>query len=99
MTESIFFNAHHSPIGAFASFTLGYRGAKGGLGLEIGKPANQNVFIGLQSADGSGYEALPFFADAVDVIDESARYVSVYFPENIRLAQKMIKRTQLTSLG
>jgi hypothetical protein len=71
MTDRIFFNAHHSPIGAFASFTLGFRGAKGGLGLELGKPADQNVFIGLQSDDGSCYEALPFFADAED---ESARY-------------------------
>ena len=71
MTDSIFFNAHHSPIGAFASFTLGYRGAKGGLGLELGKPADQNVFIGLQADDGNYYEALPFFAHAMD---ESARY-------------------------
>ncbi|MCU6795051.1 glycoside hydrolase family 52 protein [Paenibacillus sp. WQ 127069] len=74
MTDRIFFNAHHSPIGAFASFTLGFRGAKGGLGLELGKPADQSVFIGLQSDDGSLYEALPFFAEAVDAVDESARY-------------------------
>mgnify|MGYP005838772085 CR=1 FL=1 len=45
--KNIYFNAHHSPIGAFASFTLGYRGAKGGLGLELGKPADENVFIGV----------------------------------------------------
>ncbi|MBB3112134.1 hypothetical protein FHS18_004212 [Paenibacillus phyllosphaerae] len=66
-----FFNAHHSPIGAFASFTLGYPGAKGGLGLELGKPADQNIYIGLQSADGSCYHALPFFDKGVD---ESSRY-------------------------
>lgn len=54
------YNAHHAPIGAFASFTLGYKGAKGGLGLELGKPADQNVYIGLQSRDGDNYQALPF---------------------------------------
>ncbi|GHO47973.1 glycoside hydrolase family 52 protein [Ktedonospora formicarum] len=67
-----FFNAHHSPIGAFASFTLGFPGAKGGLGLELDGPANQNVYIGLQARDESYFEALPFFAAAEE--DESKRY-------------------------
>lgn len=71
MTNSIYYNAHHSPIGAFASFTLGFRGAKGGLGLELGKPADQNVYIGLQSREGDVYEALPFFGAAED---EASRY-------------------------
>jgi xylan 1,4-beta-xylosidase len=69
--KNIFFNAHHSPIGAFASFTLGFEGAKGGFGLELGKPADENVFIGLQSRDGRYYEALPFFEGASD---EASRY-------------------------
>lgn len=51
MIPSIYFNTQHSPIGAFASFTLEARGAVGGLGLELGKPADQNVFIGV--ADGN----------------------------------------------
>ena len=60
--NNIFFNAHHSPIGAFSSFTLGYKGAKGGLGLELNKPADQNIFIGLESRDRQGsFEALPFY--------------------------------------
>lgn len=70
-SKSIFYNAHHAPIGAFASFTLGYKGAKGGLGLELGKPADENIYIGLQARDGEHYEALPFFAATED---ESARY-------------------------
>lgn len=41
--NTIFYNAHHSPIGAFASFTLGMPGAKGGLGLELQGPADQSV--------------------------------------------------------
>lgn len=69
--KNLFFNAHHSPIGAFSSFTLGFRGASGGLGLELGKPADQNVYIGLEHRDGDYYEALPFFCE---LTDESARY-------------------------
>ena len=55
------FNAHHSPVGAFASFTLGFKGASGGLGLEQAGPANQNVYIMLDAADGSHLDALPFY--------------------------------------
>ncbi|MBE0336205.1 glycoside hydrolase family 52 protein [Paenibacillus sp. 23TSA30-6] len=71
MTKNIFYNTQHSPVGAFSSFTLGFKGNRGGLGLELGKPADENVYIGLQSRDGEVYEALPFFAAAQD---ESARY-------------------------
>ncbi|MFC4597728.1 glycoside hydrolase family 52 protein [Cohnella hongkongensis] len=69
---NLFYNAHHSPIGAFASFTLGFKGASGGLGLELGKPADQSVYIGVESAGGQLlYRALPFYESAVD---ESRRY-------------------------
>ena len=64
--NKLFYNAHHSPIGAFASFTLGFRGAKGGLGLELPGPANQNVFIGIEKDDKSGYKALPFYDATAD---------------------------------
>jgi len=64
--KNISFNAHHSPVGAFASFTFGFPGAKGGLGLELGGPANESVFVGLEKRSGSGYEALPFFASSAD---------------------------------
>jgi len=71
MTPNLFFNAHHSPMGAFASFTLGYPGAKGGLGLELGKPADQNIFIGCETNTPNVFEALPFYAQGAD---ESARF-------------------------
>ncbi|OCT11861.1 beta-xylosidase [Paenibacillus pectinilyticus] len=72
MPENKFFNAHHSPIGAFASFTLGFPGSGGGLDLELGQSPRQNVYIGVESQDRSGiYEALPFYASAED---ESKRY-------------------------
>ncbi|MDG5816195.1 glycoside hydrolase family 52 protein [Chitinispirillales bacterium ANBcel5] len=62
--ENQFFNAHHSPMGAFASFTLGHAGACGGLGMELSGPANQNVYIGLQSKDFKTFSMMPFFASA-----------------------------------
>lgn len=61
-----FFNAHHAPVGAFASFTLGCEGPKGGLGLELGGPANESIFIGAECAAPGGYEALPFFGSSAD---------------------------------
>jgi len=74
--SNLHFNAHHSPIGAFASFTLGCRGALGGFGLELGKPADQNIYIGLESREGGVFETLPFYsgADAGDA--ERKRYES-----------------------
>jgi len=70
-SAAVLFNAHHAPVGAFASFTLGQPGASGGLGLELGRPANESLFIGAETADGAGYEALPFFASSADA---STRY-------------------------
>lgn len=72
MPQNLFFNAHHSPIGAFASFTLGFKGAGGGFDLEAAKPPRQNIFIGLQRKDGSGYDTLPFHTQTGN--DESKRY-------------------------
>lgn len=61
-----FFNAHHSPIGAFASLTLGFPGPSGGLGLELGGPPKESVFIGLENPSGKGFKALPFFGSSAD---------------------------------
>lgn len=72
MLRNQFFNAHHSPIGAFSSFTLGFPGSGGGLDLELGRSPRQNVYIGVESLEQEGmYQALPFFAFADD---ESKRY-------------------------
>jgi xylan 1,4-beta-xylosidase len=62
--DTIFFNAHHAPPGAFASFTLGQKGASGGLGLERGSPPRQNVFIGCETGQPGVFEALPFFKES-----------------------------------
>lgn len=61
MNPSIFFNAHHSPPGAFSTLTLGKEGMSGGLGMELSGPANQNLYIGLESSDKNIFEFLPFF--------------------------------------
>ncbi|WP_369404821.1 hypothetical protein [Piscibacillus salipiscarius] len=46
MPENMFFNAHHSPIGSFASFTLGFPGAGGGFDLEMAKPPRKVCLSG-----------------------------------------------------
>ena len=53
------FHAHHSPMGAHASFTLGMFGANGGMALEKGSPGDQSVFIGYRTASGTTH-MLPF---------------------------------------
>lgn len=65
----MFFNAHHSPIGAYASFTLGFPGAGGGLDLELGQPPRNSVYIGVQVPSENRYEALPFFEQRVSERD------------------------------
>lgn len=60
-----FINAHHSPVGSFSSFTLGFKGANGGFGNMLGTPANQNLYIGF--GDGVNYDLLPFYDPTVSV--------------------------------
>ncbi len=61
MPHTVFYNAHHAPLGAFASFTLGFKGAAGGFDLERGRPADEPVFIGVEHSERPGhYQALPF---------------------------------------
>ncbi len=67
MIPKTFFNAHHAPIGAFATFTFGSKGSTGGLGIELGGPANESIYIGVEERDRPGkYRALPFFATSSD---------------------------------
>jgi xylan 1,4-beta-xylosidase len=68
------FNAQHSPMGAFMSFTCGNPGTKGGIGLQIGQPADQEVFIGV--IDGDRYaeaplKCLPFYIGAASTALEA----------------------------
>src|SRR5208282_6443379 len=58
------FNAQHSPMGAFMSFTCGNFGTRGGVGLQIGQPANQDIYIGVKDGDrrsSAPPRCLPFY--------------------------------------
>jgi hypothetical protein len=57
--DLVSFNAHHAPIGAYATLTLGTPG-RSGFGVESGMPPEQDMLIGVQASDGL-YEALPLF--------------------------------------
>lgn len=59
-------------MGAFATLTFGAKGSRGGMGLELAKPADQPVFIGVEDSSRSGeYSAFPFFEGGSD---DAARY-------------------------
>ena len=63
------FNAQHSPMGAFMSFTCGNFGTRGGIGLQIGQPGDQEVFVGFKEGDrysGATLKCLPFYVGAVN---------------------------------
>lgn len=95
-----FYNVQHSPIGAFASFTLGFPGAKGGLGLELKQPANEAVYIGVEAAKSNDFDFLPFFSDSIDptqLFDQNAKKQKA--TSSLRcFSEKQITRSlQLTS--
>ena len=63
------FNAQHSPMGAFMSFTCGNFGTRGGIGLQIGQPGDQEVFVGFKEGDrysDATLKCLPFYTAAVN---------------------------------
>jgi hypothetical protein len=63
------FNAQHSPMGAFMSFTCGNFGTRGGIGLQIGQPGDQEIFIGFKDGDrysDNTLKCLPFYTAAVN---------------------------------
>ena len=39
------FHAHHSPMGAHSSLTCGMHGARGGIAMEKGQPADGAVYV------------------------------------------------------
>lgn len=72
---NMYFNTQHAPLGAHASFTLGFPGAKGGMDLERCGSPNQDTLIGLESPTEAGvFEVLPFM-DA-PTTSEADRFVS-----------------------
>ncbi|MGC6505395.1 MAG: glycoside hydrolase family 52 protein [Coraliomargaritaceae bacterium] len=59
MKRSNSFHAHHSPMGAHSSMTLGVFGACGGMALERGSPAQEGVYVGYRTASGKLF-SMPF---------------------------------------
>ena len=58
------YHTQHAPFGAFASFTLGLPGARGGFGQSLSGPADQDVYVGFRRVTSAGAESwalLPFF--------------------------------------
>jgi hypothetical protein len=69
--KKLSFNAHHSPIGSFSTFTLGMFGDKGGPGVELRQPANQSVVIGYEEESGK-YAFLPFQEEESNTLSDFA---------------------------
>ncbi len=64
MKKPVNFNAQHSPMGAFMSFTCGNFFAGGGTGIEIGRPVDQQIYIGVKKGHRQSKEplhCLPFY--------------------------------------
>jgi len=92
---TIFFNAFHSPLGAHSSFTLGCKGQTGGLGLEMGGPACENVYIGVEERDDEKFLALPFFE--YEEGGESSRYDNDDKSENDEQREEILLKPFNTS--
>jgi hypothetical protein len=74
---NIGFNAHHSPMGAYFTFTCGNPGSRGGLAAQLGKPADQDLYIGFKEGDRyqrSPLHVLPFFSNA-DKLDPATAFL------------------------
>lgn len=91
---TISYNVQHSPMGAFASFTVGHFNTRGGLASELGKPASENVYLGYQRGAESDAMLLPFFDEPEDASSsfeggtrEGARSVG------LRIAESEVERT------
>jgi len=62
--HSIDFHAHHSPQGAYATFTCGRFGVGGGLTIEGVQPASMDLVIGYADRGTEDMHALPFYRGA-----------------------------------
>ena len=85
------FHAHHSPIGAHASFTVGMFGANGGMGLEKGSPADQSIFIGYRSQSGLT-KLFPFYESLVNDAERFSQEDSQNETRTIEFSEAEIQR-------
>ena len=85
------FHAHHSPMGAHASFTLGMFGANGGMALEKGEPSNQSIFIGYRSESGLT-RLFPFYENLVNDAERFSQADSQNEARTVEFRDDEIKR-------
>ena len=76
-------------MGAFMSFTCGNFGTRGGVGLQIGQPGNQDVYIGVKDGgrkSGSAPRCLPFYQG--DARDAASAFLVEAGPEQQTAKEK-----------
>ena len=73
------FHAHHSPMGAHSTFTIGNFGMPGGMATEKSAPNDGCIFVGYK--DGAGtIHTMPFYRD---VSNDAERYTQNSFEDPI----------------
>lgn len=75
-------------MGAFMSFTCGNFGTRGGTGLQIGQPGDQELFVGVKDGDrysDAPLKCLPFFVGA------NSRAADAFLVEQAGPAEKNVK--------
>ena len=92
MRKTDSFHAHHSPMGAHASFTLGMFGSNGGMALEKGKPAEQSVFIGYRT-DSGVTKQFPFYKELVNEADRFSLDENSQGVKTISFEESQIQRS------
>ena len=86
------YHAHHSPMGAHSSFTIGMFGAEGGMALEKGSPASSAVFIGYRSENGAMY-SFPFSKEMENEAERFSSTDGTEHPKKIIFDESNINRT------
>lgn len=91
-TWSKSYHAHHSPMGAHSSFTVGMFGAEGGMALEKGSPAESAVFIGYRTASGVMH-SFPFSKEVKNEAERFSQTDASTEPKHVVFNEKDIKRS------
>ena len=94
MKRSDSFHAHHSPMGAHASFTVGMYGAGGGMALQKGAPADNGLYVGYRTSTGK-IHYLPFMKDIGNDAERFDQNVEVKDVEREIFSEEEISREYL----
>ena len=96
--HSIDFHAHHSPQGAYATFTCGRFGVGGGPTIEGVQPASMDLVIGYADRGTEDMHALPFFRGAGNPDFSDFATDAATAPRNRRLQLEDPKRNYQRSV-